>query len=133
MPPRPDDLEEQRRLESNGAILIGDKGKIMHGSHGARGARIFPETKMQAYTLPEKTIERVPGHHEDWINACKTDTPASSNFNYGGPLTETVLLGALASRFPNQKLIWNPKTMTITNNKEANALINPPYRNGWSL
>ena len=133
MPPRPDDLEEARRLDTNGAIIIGDKGKILHGSHGARSARIFPETKMQAYTLPPKTLPRVPGHHEDWINACKTGKPASSNFNYGGPLTETVLLGALASRFKNQKLIWNTKTMTITNNKEANALVNPLYRTGWSL
>ena len=133
MPPRPEELEPGRKIGDNGAILIGDKGKILHGSHGAGGARIIPETKMKEYKQPPKTIERSNGHYADWIEACKGGKPASSNFDYGGPLTEMVLLGVLAMRMQNRQLEWDPVNMEITNDEEANALINPPYRMGWSL
>ena len=124
-------------FNGNGAILIGDKGTIRHGSHGADGARIIPEEKMQAYIksgLAEKTIKRVPGHHQDWLNACKGGDPASSNFDYGGPLTEMVLLGVIAMRNSGTKLLWDDGKMEFMNSKTtANELVKPTYHNGWTL
>ena len=109
----------------------------MHGSHGASGVRIVPETKMRDYDLPARTLERVPGgmkgHEQDWVRACKDGKPASSTFEYGGALTEMVLLGVLAMRFKDETLQWDPENMRITNNRQANELINMPYREGWTL
>lgn len=132
-PPRPHDMEDNRRIGGEGALLIGQNGNIMHGSHGAGGMRIVPETKMKAYTPPSKTLQRSKGHHQDWILACKGGKPASSNFNYGGPLTEMALLGVFAIRNHNRKLIWDVKNMRITNDAEADKFVNPPYRDGWTL
>jgi hypothetical protein len=67
------------------------------------------------------------------VRACKDGRPASSSFEYGGALTEMVLLGVLAMRMKDRRLEWNGNTMTITNDAEANALVNPPYWTGWSL
>jgi predicted dehydrogenase len=137
LPPRPTDLEPGRRLPGNGALLIGEKGTIMHGSHGAGGLRIIPETKMKAYKRPAKTLPRVKrgsgGHEQDWIRACKDGKPASSNFDYGGPLTEMVLLGVLAMRVKDTRLEWDSRSLRITNNEKANRYVNPPYRDGWTL
>jgi len=137
MPPRPRDLEPGRRLDGNGALLIGEKGTIMHGSHGAGGVRIIPEEKMRAYKRPEKTLPRVPrgqgGHEQDWIRACKDGKPASSSFEYGGPLTEMVLLGVLAMRFKDRPLEWDPVNLRVTNLPEADRYIRPPFRDGWTL
>jgi predicted dehydrogenase len=137
LPPWPKDLEPGRRLEGNGALLIGDKGTIMHGSHGAGGVRIIPEVKMKAYKRPEKTIPRVKGgqsgHEQDWIRACKDGKPASSSFDYGGALTEMVLLGVLAMRIKDTPLEWDPVNLKVTNNSEANKYINPVFREGWTL
>ncbi len=137
MPPRPRDLEPGRRLDGNGALLIGEKGTIMHGSHGAGGVRIIPETKMRAYKRPEKTVPRVrggqSGHEQDWIRACKDGKPASSSFEYGGPLTEMVLLGVLAMRFKDTPLDWDAANLNVTNLPEAEKYIHPPFRDGWSL
>jgi predicted dehydrogenase len=134
LPPRPKELEPGRKLPSNGALLIGDKGTIMHGSHGAGGVRIIPEKKMKAYERPPKTLPRVKGGHEgDWLRACKDGKPASSSFEYGGPLTEMVLLGVLAIRLRNTPLEWDPVNMKVTNNDEADQLIKPPFREGWAL
>jgi predicted dehydrogenase len=131
--PRPTDLEESRKVPRTGAIVIGDKGKIMHGSHGAGGVRIFPEAKMKEYKLPEQTIPRVRGHHQDWLQAIKNDGKPGSNFDYGGPLTELARLGIIAMQMLGQKLEWDSENMKFTNCDEANRFINPPSRKGWTL
>jgi len=131
--PRPDDLEAGRKVPETGAIVIGDKGKIMHGSHGAGSVRIFPEAKMKEYKLPEETIPRVRGHHQDWLQAIKDGGKPGSNFDYGGPLTELARLGIIAMQMLGRKLEWDSENMRFTNCDEANQYINPPYRQGWTL
>jgi len=132
--PRPKDLEKGRSVPGTGAILAGSKGKIMHGSHGAGGCRIIPEAKMKAIGKPTRRIPRVKGgHHADWLAAVRGGRQAGSSFDYGGPLTELGLLGAIAIRFPGQKLEWDAQGMRVTNLAAANALVNPPYRTGWTL
>jgi len=131
--PRPAELEEGRNLSKTGAIVIGDKGKIMYGSHGAGGVRIIPETKMKEYKQPPQTLPRVRGHHNDWLQAIKNNKQAGSNFDYGGPLTELARLGIIAMRMLGRKLEWDSENMRFTNCDEANLYINPPYREGWTL
>jgi len=131
--PRPAELEEGRKLSRTGAIVIGTKGKIMHGSHGAGGVRIIPEPKMKAYKPPEPTIPRVRGHHQDWLEAIKTGGQAGSNFDYGGPLTELARLGIIAMQMLGRKLEWDTDHMRFTNCDEANQFVNPPYKKGWAL
>jgi hypothetical protein len=67
------------------------------------------------------------------VRACKGGIPASSNFDYSGPLSEMVLMGNLAVRFPNKRLLWDGPKMEVTNNKDANAYVRRTYREGWSL
>jgi len=137
LPPRPPELEPGRKLPGSGALLIGSKGTIMHGSHGADGVRLIPETRMQAYTRPPQRLRRVKGTHEgEWIRAIKegpAGVPPSSPFEYGGALTEMVLLGVLAIRMKDQRLEWDSKNLRFTNNDQANELLKIHYREGWTL
>jgi hypothetical protein len=134
MPERPEELEEGRKMgdKFGGALYIGDKGKILTGSHGAGGLRIIPETKMQEYQKPPKTLPRSIGHRKEWIAACKGGEPAGSNFDYAGPMTEMVLLGNIALRF-DKLLKWDGPNMQFTNAPEANQFLHRTYRKGWSL
>jgi len=131
--PLHDDRLRNLQYPSCGALLIGEKGIIMHGSHGAAKFKVLPFDKNMEIETPPELIERSKGHHADWVEAIKTGKPASSNFNYGGPLTETVLLGTAASFFRNQELKWDNDNMKVTNIEEANAIIKPEFRTGWSL
>jgi predicted dehydrogenase len=131
--PRPKELERERKAVETGAIVYGDKGTIMYGSHGAGGVRIIPETKMKAYQLPAKTIPRVSGHEQDWLQALRNGTKAGSDFSYGGPLSEIALLGVIAIKLAGKKLEWDAQQMRFTNCPEADELVNPPYRAGWTL
>jgi predicted dehydrogenase len=133
--PRPAELDGVRSDVGTGAVVIGDRGKIAYGSHGAGGCRLIPEAKMKAYKRPEPTIPRVPrgDHQHDWLNAIREGRQAGSPFEYGGRLTEVGLLGVIAIRMTGQKLQYDEKAVRFTNNDEANRWLNPPYRSGWSL
>ncbi|HXK59611.1 MAG TPA: Gfo/Idh/MocA family oxidoreductase [Acidobacteriota bacterium] len=136
LPERPEELGLERRLDfgdGGGAIFVGDKGKIVCGTYGD-SPRIIPESKMREYKRPPMTLPRIRGTHEqNWIEACKGGPPATSNFDYSGPFTETVVMGNLAVLFPGQKLLWDGENMRVTNLPEANEYVMPKYREGWSL
>jgi predicted dehydrogenase len=132
--PRPDDLEPGRNAVDTGAVVLGDAGTIMYGSHGAGGVRIIPEAKMRIYQRPEKKLPRGLEHHRDWLEAIRGGRKAGSDFTaYGGPLTELAMLGVIAIKLPGTKLEWDAANMQFTNSPEANQHINPPYRDGWTL
>jgi len=148
--PRPPELEDDPDFPNIGAVVLGEKGGIVYDSHGARNLRLFPETLAKEYRRPPRTIPRVggiaeekakghyddwvKGHHEDWRQGIrqKGHVP-SANFDYGGPLTELALLANIAYRFPGQELQWDGPAAKFTNCAEANAFVNPPCREGWTL
>jgi predicted dehydrogenase len=133
-PPKPKDLEEGRELGSTegGALFIGSKGKLMCGIYGG-SPRLIPESKMKSYKPPVKTLPRSPGIYQEWLDACKTNTPASANFDYSAKVTEIALIGNLAKRFNGQVLEWDAKNGRIKNHPKANEYLHPEYREGWSL
>ena len=132
--PTPDDLKKQNRQANGiGAIIIGEKGKIMHGSHGAGGPHIITQELLKDWKRPGETIPRVKdgNHHMDFLNAVREGRPAGSSFEYGGALSEIGLLGMIAIRRSGKRLEWDAKQMKFTNDAEANAFITPAYREGW--
>ncbi len=131
--PRPAELESDEKDIRTGAVVMGDKGTIVYGSHGAGQVRLIPEAKMLAYKRPAQTIPRVKEHHLDWINSIKTGKKSGSDFSYGGPLTEIALLGIIAIKLQGTKLEWDGQSGRFKNCSEANELLNPPYRAGWKL
>jgi predicted dehydrogenase len=132
--PQPKELEADRKPPETGAVLIGDRGAIKHGSHGAGGVRIIPEEAMRAYKQPAPSIPRVRGHHQDFLEAIYEERKAGSDFaEYGGPLTEIAMLGIIAMNFPGRKLAWDAGEARFTDCDEANRLVRPPYREGWAL
>ncbi len=131
-PPRPEGLDGN--LPGTGAVVYGTKGKIVHGSHGAGGRRIIPKELADDYKQPLKKIPRVKGHHQDWLEGIRNGRKAGSDFaDFGGPLTEVALLGAVAIRFAGQELKWDAKAMKVTNVEAANKWVSPEYRSGWTL
>lgn len=133
LPPRPEELEEGRRIGDNGILFVGDKGKLLGGSH-AGVPRLIPEARMKEYGRPPKTLPRSPGHHKEWIDACKAGKPedAKSGFWYAGPFTEALLVGNLAVRLQT-RVEWDAKTMRSPNCPEADNYITKFYRAGYTI
>ena len=80
----------------------------------------------------EPTIPASVGHHNEWINACKTGSVTTCNFDYAGAVTETVLLANVAFRH-GSKIEWDAAKMRIPNAPSAEQYLRREYRNGWTL
>jgi hypothetical protein len=94
---------------------------------------VLPMTLQEQAKTVRKTIERSPGHYEEWLLACKGGPRPVSNFDYAGPLTEIVLLGVLALRAPGQRLEWDSVNLKVKNAPELNPFVHTEYRKGWTL
>ena len=117
--------------DTNGSLLMGDKGMVTTGCYGER-TRLVPAAKMKDYKLPPQLLTRSPGHYRDWIRACKGGDPACSNFGVAGPFVQWMLLGVIAMKFEG-KLDWDARAMRFTNNNEANKYLRPAFRKGWKF
>lgn len=118
------------KLPANGCILVGEKGVVVT-AHGSRGIpKLYPESDFQSVE-----IEKVAGsnHYEDWVKSIKGEGMGSASFDYAGPLTETVLLGTVACRVPEETLLWDSSALKFPNSAEASALIRQGYRKGWEV
>ncbi|MCX5757361.1 MAG: Gfo/Idh/MocA family oxidoreductase [Candidatus Hydrogenedentes bacterium] len=133
LPLRPASIPAETKLgdTENGSLFIGEKGMLTSGENGG-ATRLLPDSLMKEYKRPKHTIEPSPGHHREWIMACKGGKPAMSNFDYSGPLTEIVLLGNLALR-AGQPIEWDTAKMKVMNVPEANAFVTKKYRAGFEV
>ena len=135
-PPRPEELEDGKQMGATGVLLIGDKGKIL----GERSQwRLIPESRAREYGTPPQKLERSIGHYKEWAEACKGGKPGGSNFDWAGPLAETVLLGNVALRLQmreemtRKKLLWDSAALRVTNSDAATKFLRREYRAGWTL
>ena len=112
-----------------GVLFVGKEGMLL-ADYGRR--QLYPEDKFAGYQPPEPTIPPSLGHHNEWIEACKTGSPTTCNFDYSGALSEAVLLGNVAYRV-GQKLQWDAAALKATNCPEADAFLRRTYREGWTL
>ncbi|MDB5174369.1 MAG: gfo/Idh/MocA family oxidoreductase [Phycisphaerales bacterium] len=113
----------------DGCLFIGDKGMLLadYDKHV-----LLPEKEFADFKRPAPTIARSPGHHEEWIEACKTGKPTAADFQYSGLLTEANHLGNVAFRV-GKKLKWDSVALRATNAPEADAYIRRERRAGWEL
>ena len=131
-PMRIPELDEGMVMGTGGVLYVGDKGKILDD-------KILPKSLRESYKIPAPSIPSSPGHEQEWILACKGGPQAGSDFEWAGPLTETVLLGNVALRkelkekLSGQSLNWNPEKFSFSNLPEADRFLHYEYRQGWNL
>ncbi len=111
-----------------GSMFVGEKGYVLlpHVAHPI----LLPQDSFK-----ETEIAKEPdgNHYHLFVDACLGGTPTTAHFGYAGPLTEAVLLGVIANRFPQKELLWNSDLLTITNHSDANRLIRRQYRSGFEV
>jgi hypothetical protein len=106
---------------------------------GEKGAILLPHVS-KPILLPQNQFEQtqievVPNgnHYHLFVDACLGGEPTTAHFGYAGPLTEAVLLGTLANRFPDQELDWQQDTLSIPNHEGAQRLLRRTYRKGFEV
>ncbi len=114
-----------------GVIFTGDKGFLI-ADYDYRVLMLKGDMTHYKSPKADELIPPSPGHHEEWINACKTGKPTLCNFDYSGALIEHNLLALVAYRV-GKKLEWDTKNIKATNCPEADQFVRKTYREGWIL
>jgi hypothetical protein len=117
-----------RDVMDQGSIIIGTAG-VLHVPH-IDTPRLYPAHTFKDFALP---VVKEAHHWSQWAEACRTGAVPSASFDYSGPLTEAVLLGSVAVRYPNTTLAWDSARLTFTNLPEADVHLRREYRKGWEL
>lgn len=134
------ELPDGETLPDQGAMFIGEKGRLLLPHFMAipklivDGAYVDISKEIAAI---EKSAEMDPPirdyaeesklHYHQFVDACLGKDECTAPFSYAGRLTETILLGVIAGRFPNQTLNWNSETQKF-DQEEANAFLGGDYR-----
>ncbi|MGL5018611.1 MAG: Gfo/Idh/MocA family oxidoreductase, partial [Luteolibacter sp.] len=116
-----------KKLPRQGSIFIGTAGVMLLPHVGT--ALLFPAETFRDYVPP--AVEEV-NHWTQFVSACQGVGETSAPFTYGGPLTEAVLLGGVASHFPQATLKWDAPQLEFSL-AEANRFVRRDYRKGWEI
>ena len=129
-PPRPSELEPGRGIMD--VIYYGDKGIMMHASHGAVPELVPADDDFKGI---EPWLPRTGNIYEDWIGAILAGKKSCNDFSISTKVTEIMLLTniALLTKSSNVTLEYDAANMKITNLPEANQYFHYEYRNGWTL
>lgn len=127
---RPEALSEPGMPRwGDGVLFVGEKG-MMLADYGRY--KLLPESEFADFEPPPRVIPDSIGHHREWIEACKTGSPTTCDFNYSANLSEAVLLGTVAFR-AGEAIEWDAEALRVTNHSGANAFVGREYRKGWEL
>jgi hypothetical protein len=126
--------EADALMKEAGSMLIGSDGALVADDHSVR-ITALPKEKFAG--VERNRPSRIPasqGIYNDWIDACRGNRPhIIANFDNGGPLSELVMLGNIATLYPDETLTYDSAAGRITNKGEANEYLGFEYRKGWSL
>jgi predicted dehydrogenase len=113
-----------------------DQGSVYIGTDGVLySPYIDPAVLLPADQFKDYKIPKVGGddHYLQFVEACRGNGKTSAPFSYAGPLTESVLLGCLSTRFSKTTLEWDAEKLQVGNEKDANAFVRRKYRKGWEV
>jgi predicted dehydrogenase len=121
-------LLEGTEQPNTGSILIGTEGVLLIPHMDSRPG-LFPAAKFKDFKLPQI---KGNNHWRQFVDACRGEGQTTASFAYAGPLTEAILLGDVASHFPQTTLKWHARRMKFDLH-DANHYVQRTYRSGWAV
>lgn len=122
-------LLEEFPLPEQGSLFVGSKGSMLLPH--IDWPKFFPSAHFNDLRYQRLVSDNT--HYAQFTAAILGGPPPSAGFDYSGPLTETVLLGTIASFFPQTTLVWDRAALQFKNVPEANAKVRRRYRKGWEI
>jgi len=131
-------LPNKDKLPLQGAMFIGEKGRLLLPHFMELPKLIvdgaYQEIEVSKYDpngslgTTQNDYERdAPKHYHQFVDACLGKDQVSAPFSYAARLTETILLGVIAGRFPNKTLHWDSEK-ALFKEEEANVFLSGSYR-----
>ena len=132
MPPKPEELGEEKVNPGGGLMYVGSKGKLLQDTYGDN-PRLIPESFNKSYGTPPEKLPRIKTSHEmNWVEAIKGNAKPTSPLEYASRLTEVMLLGVVSLR-ARTKIYYDGEKARVTNPDRANEFLAREYRQGWAV
>ena len=134
--PKPNRWDQSRPMPPKGGMYMeGTKNTLFHEGMRPNKPVITPDERMKEVQPEIDKITKLPklgnGPIEELFRAIKGEIKEpGSNFDYAVPLTEIVLLGALAQR-TGKTIRWDAKKMKVKGMPELDTVIKEPQLNGF--
>jgi hypothetical protein len=129
---KPEDVDGL--MATAGSLLLGTEGALVANDHSVQVTALPKDKFQQIEANQPQRIGQSQGLYRDWIAACRGAQPEIlASFDNGGPLSELLMLGNIATLFPGETLSYDPVAGQITSHAEANQKLAYPYRDGWQL
>jgi predicted dehydrogenase len=119
---------DRKAADKKNTLFIGTEGMLLCGFDNWL---LLPAEKFADTQKPPQTFPKSPGFHREWLDACRGGTPATCNFDYTGPLAESVLLANIAYRVQGE-FDWDAKAMQ-SSRADVNGMLRREYRRGWEV
>jgi predicted dehydrogenase len=131
-------LPNKEKLPLQGAMFIGEKGRLLL-PHFMELPRLIVDGAYQDIDISKYDTTNQMGepvrdyategnkHYHQFVDACLGKDTCTAPFSYSARLTETILLGVIAGRFPNKTLHWDNETAQFKEEK-ANEFLSGVYR-----
>ncbi|WP_421808267.1 Gfo/Idh/MocA family protein [Flagellimonas sp.] len=130
----------ENELPEQGAMFVGTKGrlllphfmqlpkKIVRGKYVDISKEIAEVSEKHNLGEPIRNYATEgPKHYHQFVDACLGKDTTTAPFDYAARLTETILLGTIAGRFPGETLHWDAETAQFKEEK-ANKYLAGDYR-----
>ncbi|UBZ15969.1 Gfo/Idh/MocA family oxidoreductase [Flagellimonas marinaquae] len=130
----------ENELPEQGAMFVGTKGrlllphfmqlpkKIVRGKYVDISKEIAKVSEEHNLGEPIRNYATEgPKHYHQFVDACLGKDTTTAPFDYAARLTETILLGTIAGRFPGETLHWDAETAQFKEEK-ANKYLAGDYR-----
>ena len=129
----PEDLLLGHKMTDNGCLLVGSEGSVFSECPWNTRFVMLPQKKFEGFEGPQPFLPRSPGHHAEWIRACKGgDEKPFSRFDIGACQTEMLLLGNVAA-LAGHPIEYNPRAGKVVGDEQAQEFLHREYRSPWSL
>ncbi len=119
------------RFPEQGSVVVGTDGMI-----------VLPHVRPDAFVLPAAKMAALPvidlserDHYAEFIDVVLAGgrQKCSANFDYAGPLTESVIIGNIAARFSGETLAFDARALRFPGKPEADQYLTRTYRHGWKV
>lgn len=128
------ELPNNEILHDQGAMFMGETGRL-YLPHFEMLPRLivdgnYVDLDVDRFNLgqPVRDYESEgKKHYHEFVDACLGTAECSAPFSYSARLTETILLGVIAGRFPGRTLHWDAEKARFSKRK-ANRYLKTKYR-----
>ena len=122
-------------VPGNGLIIVGTKATTIGESHAKKPVCIAGDKAACEAALAKGEAAAKYSHYREFVEACLANDleKCGSKLSYAAPLTEALLIGCVALRYPGEALSFDAQKMCFSNNAAANAFLKAPSRGAWDF